>query len=205
MSVFISFEGGEGSGKTSVIDLLYHDLLDAGYEVLKTREPGGSRISEEIRNIILNIKNVEMDYRTEALLYAASRRQHLVEVIIPALKSGKIVLCDRYLDASLAYQGHARGLGIDEIYKINQYATDGILPELTFFIDVKPEIGLSRIKEAGRVMDRLDLEQDSFHHLVREGYLQVAAMFPKRIRIIDGNRNLEAIHQEIKEQILKIL
>ncbi|NLD25956.1 MAG: dTMP kinase [Acholeplasmataceae bacterium] len=205
MSVFISFEGGEGSGKTSVIDLLYRDLLDKGFDVLRTREPGGSKISEEIRNIILNINNVEMDYRTEALLYAASRRQHLVEVIIPALKSGKIVLCDRYLDASLAYQGHARGLGIDEIYKINQYATDGILPELTFFIDVKPETGLSRIKDSGRVMDRLDLERNSFHHLVREGYLSVAAMFPKRIHIIDGNRDLEIIHQEIKEQILKIL
>jgi dTMP kinase len=205
MSIFISFEGGEGSGKTTIIDLLYRDLLEQGYQVLKTREPGGSKISEEIRKVILNIDYKEMDFRTEALLYAASRRQHLVEKIVPALKAGKIVLCDRYLDASLAYQGHARGLGIDEIYRLNEYATEGILPNVTFYVDLNPEIGLNRIRTAGRAMDRLDLEVSSFHNLVREGYLMVAKRFPERICIIDGNRNIEEIHQDIKTRILNIL
>jgi dTMP kinase len=205
MSIFITFEGGEGSGKTTVIDSLYRNLLNMGHQVLKTREPGGSRISEEIRNIILNVKNVEMDYRTEALLYAASRRQHLIEVIIPALKAGKIVLCDRYIDSSLAYQGTARGLGIEEIYRINQYATEGILPKLTFYIDLKPEIGLSRIKNSSRIPDRLDLEANSFHETVRQGYLKIANMFPERIRIIDGNRPVEVIEKEIMDIILEVI
>ncbi|MDD3999762.1 MAG: dTMP kinase [Bacilli bacterium] len=205
MSIFISFEGGEGSGKTTIIDALYHNLLDMGHKVLKTREPGGSRISEQIRNVILNVENVEMDYRTEALLYAASRRQHLIEIIKPALLEGKIVLCDRYIDSSLAYQGSARGLGIEEVYKINQYATEGILPKLTFYIDLKPEIGLSRIKNSRRVPDRLDLETAYFHKNVRSGYLKIAEMFTDRIRIIDGNRPVDVVKEEILEIILKVI
>ncbi|HHX80430.1 MAG TPA: dTMP kinase [Acholeplasmataceae bacterium] len=203
--MFITFEGGEGSGKTTIIENLYQNLLKKGYQVLKTREPGGSRISEEIRNIILNVNNLEMDYRTEALLYAASRRQHLVEVIVPALKAGKVVLCDRYLDSSLAYQGVARGLGIKEVYQINQYATEGILPNLTFYIDLKPEIGLSRIKHSERIPDRLDLEKGNFHDTVREGYLQIAKMFPERIKVIDGNRPVEVIEQEIMAVIVETI
>lgn len=203
--MFITFEGGEGSGKTTIIESLYQNLLKRGYPVLKTREPGGSRISEEIRNVILNVNNREMDPWTEALLYAASRRQHLVEVIVPALEAGKIVLCDRYLDSSLAYQGVARGLGIDEVLKINQYATEGIFPQLTFYIDIKPEIGLSRIKHSERILDRLDLEKTTFHDSVREGYLQIAKMFPERIKVIDGNRTVEEIAAEILNIIIKAI
>jgi dTMP kinase len=203
MCKFITFEGGEGSGKTTIIDSLLKELLDLGYLVVKTREPGGSKIAEEIRNVILNVENIEMDYRTEALLYAASRRQHLKEVILPQLQTGSIVLCDRFLDSSLAYQGYARNLGINEVFNINQYATEGLLPDLTFYIDVDPKIGLSRIQKAHRNVDRLDLEATSFHLQVRKGYLEVAKMFPKRIIVIDGNRTIEKIYSEIKQIILQ--
>ena len=130
---FITFEGGEGTGKTTLIERLMVDLEISGYKAIKTREPGGSKISEQIRNVILSVNNVEMDYMTEALLYAASRRQHLEEVIKPNLKKGNIVICDRYVDSSLAYQGYARGLGIERVYKINDYAIDGFYPDLTFY------------------------------------------------------------------------
>lgn len=203
MVKFISFEGGEGTGKTTIIDNLLKDLSNLGFEMVKTREPGGSKIAEEIRRVILNVENTAMDYRTEALLYAASRRQHLREVIIPYLQAGKIVLCDRFLDSSLAYQGFARGLGIDEVYAINQYATEGILPDLTFYIDVDPKIGLSRIQKAHRTVDRLDLEKTEFHVLVRQGYLKVAKMFPNRIIVIDGNRPIDVIYNQIKQLILE--
>ena len=205
MKRFISFEGGEGSGKTTLIEKLSKELSLLGYKLIKTREPGGSKIAEEIRNIILNVDNVAMDYRTEALLYAASRRQHLTEVVIPAINDGKIVLCDRYVDSSLAYQGYARGLGIEEVYQINMYATQGILPEVTFFIDVDPNIGLSRIKKNNRVVDRLDLEELSFHKRVREGYLEVAKIYKDRIRVIDGNRTPDEIYADILKAVLDIL
>lgn len=202
---FITFEGGEGTGKTTLIEKLMTDLKSSGYEAIKTREPGGSKISEEIRNIILNVENTEMEYMTEALLYAASRRQHLEEVIKPALNSGKVVICDRYVDSSLAYQGHARGLGIDKVYKINDYAIDGFYPDLTIYIDVDPEIGLSRIKNNHRDMDRLDLEQISFHKKVREGYILVSKMFPDRIKVIDGNDTIENIYKKIKDVVFSAI
>ena len=149
--MFITFEGGEGSGKTTCIQHVVKTLEERGKSVLLSREPGGTPISEEIRNVILDKRNTDMDPRTEALLYAASRRQHIVQKILPALKEGKIVICDRFLDSSLAYQGGARGLGIDEIYKVNQYATEGLEPDVTFFFDILPEEGLKRIAmNAGR-------------------------------------------------------
>lgn len=196
---FITFEGGEGTGKTTLIERLMVDLEISGYKAIKTREPGGSKISEQIRNIILSVNNVEMDYMTEALLYAASRRQHLEEVIKPNLKKGNIVICDRYVDSSLAYQGYARGLGIEKVYKINDYAIDGFYPDLTIYIDVAPEIGLGRIKKNNRDMDRLDREQISFHEKVREGYLEVSKMFPDRIKVVDGNDTLDNIYEKIKK------
>ena len=196
---FITFEGGEGTGKTTLIERLMVDLEISGYKAIKTREPGGSKISEQIRNVILSVNNVEMDYMTEALLYAASRRQHLEEVIKPNLKKGNIVICDRYVDSSLAYQGYARGLGIERVYKINDYAIDGFYPDLTIYIDVAPEIGLGRIKKNNRDMDRLDREQISFHEKVREGYLEVSKMFPDRIKVVDGNDTLDNIYEKIKK------
>lgn len=202
---FITFEGGDGTGKTTIIERLAKDLEAKGYEILKSREPGGSKISEQIRNVILNVENTEMDYMTEALLYAASRRQHLEEIIKPAIKNGKVVICDRYVDSSLAYQGHARGLGIKEVYEINNYATQGYFPDLTIYIDVAPEIGISRIKRNNRDMDRLDLEKMEFHELVREGYLKVSEMFPERIKVVNGNRTLDEIYEEIRGIVLKEL
>lgn len=205
MGFFITFEGGEGSGKTTLINRLYNEMLAQGQKVIKTREPGGNKISEQIRNIILDVNNNEMDYRTEALLYAASRRQHLAEVILPALKDGKIVLCDRFLDSSLAYQGYARGLGIKEVYRMNLYATDGIMPDITLYIDIPSEEGLNRITKAHRKVDRLDLEEASFHRKVQEGYLELARMFPERINIIDGSRSLNVIYDNMKELIFDLL
>ena len=143
--MFITVEGPEGSGKSSVCRRIYEKLLELGYDVILTREPGGTPISEAIRDVILNKENTSMDGRTEALLYAASRRQHLIEKVWPALKEGKIVLCDRYLDSSLAYQGGARGLGVDEILNINMFATEGTFPDLTLLFDIEPELGLARI------------------------------------------------------------
>ena len=202
---FITFEGGDGTGKTTIINKLASELESLGYEILKSREPGGSKISEQIRNVILSVDNTEMDYMTEALLYAASRRQHLVEIIKPAINSGKIVICDRYVDSSLAYQGYARGLGISEVYEINNYAIGGFFPDLTIYNDIDPEIGISRIKNNNRDMDRLDLERIDFHNQVREGYLKVSKMFPERIKVINGNQTIDEIYNEIRKIILEEL
>jgi len=199
---FISFEGGEGSGKTTIIKQLKIDLEKQGFKVLQTREPGGSEIAEEIRQIILNIANVKMDPRTEALLYAASRRQHLVEVILPALQNGNIVLCDRFVDSSLAYQGYARGLGINQIYELNRFAIEDLLPGLTIYLDLDPEIGLRRIKDNNRACNRLDLESLEFHKKVREGYLLIAKQYPTRIKVVDGSLSKEKLYEGVKKIVL---
>lgn len=204
MGYFITFEGGEGTGKTTIINYINDYLIKKGYEVIKTREPGGIDIAEQIRNIILDVKNTKMDYRTEALLYAASRTQHLAEKVIPALNSGKIVLCDRYLDSSLVYQGIARGLGIENVLKINMFALE-YMPNITFFIDVKPEICFKRLKDNNREMDRLDLENMDFHNMVYEGYREVAKMYPERIVSINGDRKIEEIIEDIRIRIDKLL
>lgn len=199
---FISFEGGEGSGKTTIIKQLKIDLEKQGFKVLQTREPGGSEIAEEIRQIILNIANVKMDPRTEALLYAASRRQHLVEVILPALQNGNIVLCDRFVDSSLAYQGYARGLGINQIYELNRFAIEDLLPGLTIYLDLDPKIGLRRIKDNNRACNRLDLESLEFHKKVREGYLLIAKQYPTRIKVVNGSLSKEKLYEEVKKIVL---
>ena len=204
MGYFITFEGGEGTGKTTIIEYLNKYLSEKGYDIVKTREPGGIEIAEQIRRIILDVNNTKMDYRTEALLYAASRTQHLAERVIPALKEDKIVLCDRYLDSSLVYQGIARNLGIDNVLKINMFALQ-YMPDITFFIDVKPEICFKRLKDNNRAMDRLDLENMDFHNMVYEGYKKVAKMYPDRIISINGDRTLEEIIEDIKVRIDKLL
>ena len=204
MGYFITFEGGEGTGKTTIITYLTKYLTEKGYDVISTREPGGIDIAEQIRSIILDVKNTKMDYRTEALLYAASRTQHLAEKVIPALKENKIVLCDRYLDSSLVYQGIARGLGIENVLKVNMFALE-YMPNITFFIDVKPEICFKRLKDNNREMDRLDLEKMDFHNMVYEGYKEVAKMYPKRIVSIDGDRKIEEIIEDIRIRIDKLL
>ena len=203
--IFITFEGGEGSGKTTIIKRLAQELLEKGYTPVCTREPGGSKIAEGIRSIILDKANTEMDYMTEALLYAASRAQHLSEVVVPALNSGKLVICDRYLDSSLAYQGHARALGIDKVYDINLYATGGLLPHLTIFVDIPPQVGLDRIKSNNRDEDRLDKEKIDFHNLVHEGYLEVARRFPDRIKIVNGENSVDKVYSDVKAIVFDYL
>jgi dTMP kinase len=206
--MFITFEGGEGSGKSTAIKHIVSELEKEGYSVVLTREPGGTPIAEEIRNVILDKKNTAMDPKTEALLYAASRRQHIVEKILPALKAGKVVLCDRFLDSSLAYQGGARGLGIDKVYEMNQFATDGLLPDLTILFDIEPELGLKRIAaNAGREVNRLDVEKLPFHHAVRDAFHELVKKFPDRYVVIDASKTPEEVASEayaaIKERMAK--
>lgn len=204
--LFITLEGPEGAGKTTILEMLGRDLPALGVNVLTTREPGGIEIAEQIRAVILDKHHTMMDPRTEALLYAAARRQHLAEKVIPALERGEIVLCDRFIDSSLAYQGYARGLGIDEIYAINEFAIQGVMPKLTLYFDIDPEEGLRRIqRNAGREVNRLDLEKKEFHHKVREGYIQLARRFPKRIHTIDAGQPLQSVYEEAKSRIESLL
>jgi dTMP kinase len=197
---FITFEGPDGSGKTTISRKVVEALIRDGYDVVYTREPGGIEIAEEIRNVILDPKNIKMDVRTEALLYAASRRQHLVEKILPALEAHKLVICDRFVDSSLAYQGIGRGIGIDEVFKINQFAIADHMPELTLYLDVNAQTGLSRITSR-KFKDRLDQEDVSFHLEVVKGYEEVVERFKDRIVKIDGNRSIDAIVKEALEVI----
>lgn len=194
MSLFVTFEGGEGSGKSTALRLIAERLNKEGQETVITREPGGTPIAEQIRNVILDKGNTAMDSRTEALLYAASRRQHLVEKVWPAIKRGAIVLCDRYLDSSLAYQGGARGLGIDEVLNVNMFATEGTFPDLTLLFDLEPEVGLARIAaNANREVNRLDLEKIEFHKGVRATFLSLAKRYPERFVIIDASKPVEEV------------
>lgn len=195
---FITLEGGEGSGKTTVIGKIgeYFNRLAIPY--MMTREPGGIEIAEKIREIILNPSHTAMDARTEALLYAASRRQHLAEKVEPALEKGLTVICDRFVDSSLVYQGYARGLGMDEVWAINQFAIHDRMPDLTFYLDIEPETGLQRIAaNQGREVNRLDLEGLSFHQKVREGYHIIASRYPERIVVIDASKERSAVEQDI--------
>lgn len=204
MSLFITFEGPEGSGKTSVLKKISERLIEKGYPLVLTREPGGVKISEEIRNVILNKENTMMDARAEALLYAASRRQHLVEKVWPNLKNNKIVFCDRYIDSSLAYQGAARGLGVEEVLAINLFATENTLPDLTLLFDINPEIGLKRIAaNANREINRLDLEKIDFHIKVRNGYLDLAKRYKDRFVTIDASLPLEEVVELTYQAIIK--
>lgn len=201
--MFITFEGGEGSGKTSVIKAISQVLTENNIAHITTREPGGSVIAEKIRKILLDKENTDISAKTEALLFAASRVQHLEEVVLPALNNNKVVLCDRYLDSSLAYQGYARGLGIEDVLKINHFAAQH-LPNYTFYIDVDPEIGLKRANSRG-ALNRLDLEDLAFHKKVREGYLKLSKMYPKRYIIIDGNCHLDTLISETLKKMKAIL
>ncbi|MGM0754516.1 MAG: dTMP kinase [Bacillota bacterium] len=195
--LFITVEGPEGAGKSTILTELYNQLVQDGFDVIQTREPGGISIAEQIREVILNTKNTEMDKRTEALLYAAARRQHLVEKVIPALNEGKIVICDRFIDSSLAYQGNARGIGMEEVMNINQFAIEDKMPDLTLYFDIDPEEGLKRIaKHNGREVNRLDLESVDFHESVQEGYQKLVKQYPDRIQIIDASKSKEAVFSD---------
>ncbi|MGV2887551.1 dTMP kinase [Paenibacillus taichungensis] len=198
----VSLEGGEGAGKTAITAHIMEWLASKQIKALLTREPGGIHIAEQIRAVILDRSNTSMDARTEALLYAAARRQHLVEKVVPALNNGITVICDRFVDSSLAYQGYARGLGMDEVYDLNLFATSGMLPFKTLWLDVTPEVGLSRIaSNAGREVNRLDLETLSFHKKVREGYQEIYKRFPDRIVRIDADQPLTGVLTEINAHL----
>lgn len=204
--LFITFEGPEGAGKTTVIKELYDRLKSDGRKVILTREPGGVPIAEKIRHIILDNTHQEMDAKTEALLYAAARRQHLVEIVIPALNEDTIVLCDRFIDSSLAYQGYARGLGIEEVLSINQFAIGNTMPDLTLFFDIKPEDGLARISNnSGREQNRLDNESINFHKKVYEGYQLLIERFPNRIHTTDASQSKDVVKENVWEIMSKFI
>ena len=201
---FISFEGPDGAGKTSVISAIQEWLTQkyGKQTVLLTREPGGNRISEQIRQILFDDHNTNMDARTEALLFAAARRQHIVEDIEPALQVGKIVLSDRYVDSSVAYQGGGRHLGADDIWELNQFAIHGLLPDLTIYLDVPSELGLERIsKHRQNQVNRLDREKLRFHQDVRNAYLTLAHRHQKRIQLIDASQSLPKVINTVQETI----
>ena len=201
---FITFEGGECSGKTSIIEAVKKVLDEKKVSYITTREPGGIKIAEQIRSVILDINNKEMTKECETLLYAAARMQHLSERVIPALNNGYVVLCDRFLDSSLAYQGYARGIGMENVLKANSFALD-YLPELTIFIDVTPDVALKRLSSRSEKQDRLDLETMDFHKRVYEGYHKVLNMYPDRVVRIDGNQSLEDVTKDCIEKILEYL
>ena len=202
--LFIVFEGGDGSGKSTAINSIYDWFLENKIKCIKTREPGGIKIAEDIRQVILDKNNTAMDGRTEALLYAAARRQHLIEKVVPAINDGNIVLCDRFIDSSLAYQGYARNLGIDEIYNINKFAIDEYMPDLTLFFDLNPEEGLRRINnDNNREVNRLDLEKMDFHYKVREGYNILLERYKNRIVRIDASKSIDEVFNEVKNILEK--
>ncbi|GEN44709.1 dTMP kinase [Alkalibacillus haloalkaliphilus] len=204
--LFITFEGVEGAGKSTVIQYISTQLRAEGYEVVTTREPGGIEIAEKIREVILNKGHTAMDSRTEALLYAAARRQHLVERVMPALQRGQVVLCDRFVDSSLAYQGYARGLGMEEVYQVNEFAIEDCMPDLTILFELDPKVGLERISDnEQREKNRLDLEKLDFHKKVEEAYRQLKERFSDRIKSIDAHEPLDNVQAECETVIRSFL
>ncbi|PWM66487.1 MAG: dTMP kinase [Eubacteriales Family XIII. Incertae Sedis bacterium] len=199
--LFISIEGPDGSGKSTQIEVLRKYFEKQGIDVLLTREPGGTPISEKIREIILDKNNMEMDDMTEALLYAASRAQHVAEVIKPALAAGKIVICDRFIDSSIAYQGYGRELG-DCVRVINEYAVRGCIPDMTFLMKMDPKVGKERISESEQ--DRLEQEKLDFHRRVFDGYIEMEERFD-RIIGIDAERSIDEISADIISHIERII
>ena len=194
---FITFEGADGSGKTTQIELIKKYLEEQGHEVLLTREPGGSNLGNKIREILLHYDG-EVDSLCELLLYMADRAQHVKKVILPALEAGKIVLCDRYIDSSVSYQGYARGLDIERIMKLNTIATDGLEPDLTIVFDVETQTAIERV---GEIKDRLEQEGIEFHKKLRYGYLELAKKFPNRIKTVNANLSIDEVFEQVKDLI----
>ena len=202
--LFITFEGNDGSGKTTISELVFKQLTQKGFSCILTREPGGIDIAEQIRHIILDPANSAMDARTEALLYAASRRQHLVERVIPALDEGKIVICDRFIDSSLAYQGMGRQIGMEEIFQMNQFATEGLMPDATIFLEVSEAVSRQRLAQRGS-LDRMDQESEAFHQRVRRGDALVRQRYSERMRVIDADQELEQVLQAAMRAVMEIV
>lgn len=194
--LFITFEGTDGSGKTTQIKLLEAYMMKKGYEVVLSREPGGTRVSEIIRDIILDPRNKEIVPLTEMIMYAASRAQHVAEIIEPAIESGKIVICDRYVDSSYAYQGSGRGVDLKSVADVNRIAVHGTVPDITFFLDIDPEISIKRrINSTGA--DRIEQEKLDFHRRVYDGYKKLSILYPDRIKTIDATKSIDEISLQI--------
>lgn len=200
--LFITFEGPDGSGKTTQIERLKAFLKERGHDAVLTREPGGTAIGEKLRDIVLDKNNTEMDYMAEALIYAAARAQHVTQVIRPALKAGRTVICDRFMDSSIVYQGYGRKLG-DCVRIINEYAVRGCFPDITFLLKVDPAIGKRRIK--ADLQDRLDMEKLEYHETVFRAYEELEKQYPQRIIGIDAKRSIDEISREIQEHIGRLL
>ena len=203
--LFITFEGTDGAGKTTQTQRLSADLRRASYDVCLTREPGGTPISEQIRDMLLNPDHSEMAATTELLLYAASRAQHVSEVIKPALEAGKVVISSRFADATVVYQGYGRGLDLERIHRLNRIATDGITPDVTFVLDLPVDIGLQRVQRSRGGLDRLEREKIEFHRQLREGYRALARQEPQRLKIIDAQVNPEQVYAQIQAAIGPLL
>lgn len=206
VGLFITFEGPEGSGKTTQIHLLAEYLTSQGHQLLLTREPGGTKIGNAIREILLSQTHQEMSPRAEALLFSAARAQLIDEVVRPALMQGKIVLSDRYIDSTLAYQGYGRNQNLNHLRLLGEFATQRLMPDLTLFLDVNPEEGLRRkLANDGAEWNRMEAQTLAFHQAVRQGYLDLATQEPMRWRVIDGAQQVEAIQSKIQQQVARLI
>jgi dTMP kinase len=197
---FFTFEGGEGSGKTSIIPKLANHLLTLGCDVVQTREPGGTPLGESIRTLLLehSEKKTFFSIKAEVGLFLSSRAQHVEELLLPSIDQGKIILCDRYNDSSIAYQGYARGLGIEEIENVSSFFTNNLVPDLTFYLDIDPKIGLERVKKlTHNSFDRIESESIDFHQKVRDGFHILAKKYSDRYRVIDASQTLEKVLEDI--------
>jgi dTMP kinase len=192
---FITFEGIEGCGKSTQAKMLYEHLVEAGFAVVPTREPGATAIGRVLRETLLSTEFPEMDPRSELLLFAASRAQHVMEVLHPSLAAGKIVVCDRYVDSTIAYQAYGRGLPVTEARRISDWASSGLMPDLTFLLDLPVERALERLRPGE--MDRIELADVDFHRRVREGFLSLAAFYPERFHVLDATQPAKTIHIQV--------
>lgn len=199
--MFVTFEGSEGSGKSTQILLLADYLRDQGYDILTTREPGGTVIGEQVRSCLHDVANDQMTAAAEVLLYSASRAQLVSEVIKPALATGRVVLSDRYADSTLAYQGYGRQLNLDTLRTITDFATGGLRPDLSIFLDVNVRAGLERRTVGGDELNRMDLQTLAFYERVRTGYLRMVAADPARWHVVDANRSVEAIQEDVRRAV----
>ncbi|MBA7572342.1 Thymidylate kinase [subsurface metagenome] len=203
--LFITFEGLDGSGKTTQIELLNNYLKSKGFDVVTTIEPGGTEIGGKIRNILLDNENLDMSHKAETLLFLASRAELVSDVIVPALREGKIVICDRFFDSTVVYQGIARGLGEKKILDMSLWATGGIVPDITFLLSVKVSRGKKRMDTVSKKRDRIELEKDNFKKKIYKGYLDIAGKNKDRIVVIDGEKSIESIFEEIKSKVCEYL
>lgn len=204
-SLFVTFEGVEGSGKSTQVNMLHAHLLRMNVDVISTHEPGGTRLGEEIRRLLLNPAYREMHPMTETVLYAADRVQHVYEVIKPALDQGKVVLCDRFVDSSLAYQGVARRIGMEGVQNLNEWITDDLYPDITFLLEIPFRVGLKRLEKRKRGLDRMEGQPEAFHEQVQEAYRTMAKFFSHRFVVINGADKPENIHHRVMQELNKFI